>query len=202
MRRHTLIETALAICAVSLFCGSDWGFRPSYYTHDPATGQRVSQYAQPAPSYGLAASNYQQSGYRHNTTSIRGPNGSDHMHIVETWGDGANIRPYGEWLYPYRAGATPYGPWGNPQGPWTLPFDSWMNPYGLMQPRGYPMPYAQLPPGMMHQGGMPGMGQGMGPGGPQPMMPPAGPGGPGARPFQHKGPGPAPGPAPYGNGGM
>jgi hypothetical protein len=50
---------------------------------------------------------------------------------VQTWGQGTAIRPYGEWEYPYRAGATPYGPWGNPQGPWTLPFDSWQNPYGL-----------------------------------------------------------------------
>jgi len=108
-----------------------WVFRQSRYSHDPATGRRVNQFAPKAPSLVAVDPNYLQSGYRHKRSTLRGADGSaDRLHVVETWGAGDSIRPYGEWLFPYRAGATPYGPWGNPQGPWTAPFDSWVNPYG------------------------------------------------------------------------
>lgn len=101
---------------------------------------------------------YMQSGYRHYRSSIRVGGSADHVHVVQTWGLGELIRPYGEWLYPFRAGATPFGPWGNPQGPWTTPFGSWINPYGLGQlpnppwffppyPVPYPVPYAPGMPG-------------------------------------------------------
>jgi hypothetical protein len=122
---------ATFLCATSE--GSDsWQFRPSYYSHDPNSGERVAQY-QPLPNvYRPEDPTYMVSGYRHNQTIMRGADGSaDWMHVVETWGN--PVRPYGEWEFPYRAGATPYGPWGNPQGPWTMPFDSWVNPYGLGQ---------------------------------------------------------------------
>lgn len=118
-----------------------WVFRPSTYSHDPASGQRVNQYRPEDPAYVWLDPNYLQSGYRHIRASFRGPGGSfDQTHIVQTWGAGEWIRPYGEWEYPFRPGATPYGPWGNPQGPWTLPFDSWYNPYGLWNPYRYPYP--------------------------------------------------------------
>ncbi len=107
-------------------------FRPGYYTHSPETGQRVAQYEPERPSYVSVDPTYQESGYRHELIQA----GNDWLNIVQTWGQGTAIRPYGEWEYPYRAGATPFGPWGNPQGPWTLPFDSWQNPYGLNR-----MPY-------------------------------------------------------------
>ena len=134
---------------------SDWIFRPSYYSHSPMTGQRVAQYQPEEPALARVDPTYQESGYRHNETSIQFGDTADHLHIVQTWGQGDSIRPYGEWQYPFRAGATPYGPWGNPQGPWTLPFDSWQNPYGQgrFQPPG--RPYA----GNMGAGAMqPGMG--------------------------------------------
>jgi hypothetical protein len=114
-------------------------FRRSYFTHDPETGQRVAQYQAEQTTYVREDPTYQESGFRHQEVYIRGADGSwDHEHVVKTWGDGENMRPYGEWEFPYRAGATPYGPWGNPQGPWTLPFDSWQNPYGLGR-----LPYQQ-----------------------------------------------------------
>ncbi|MGA2034406.1 MAG: hypothetical protein ABSG68_19345 [Thermoguttaceae bacterium] len=109
---------------------SSWIFRPSYFSHSPETGQRVAQYQPEAPAYVRNDDTYQESGYRHNEASIQVGGQRDHLHVVQTWGQGELIRPYGEWLFPYRAGATPYGPWGNPQGPWTLPQDSWQNPYG------------------------------------------------------------------------
>lgn len=146
MRRHLVLVAAWALCAPGLV-QADWVFQPSYYTHSPSTGERVNQYARPAPAM-APVSNYQQSGYRHTTTVLRGPDSADRIHIVETWGQGDAIRPYGEWLYPYRAGATPYGPWGNPQGPWTLPYDSWVNPYGQWNRWPvYPEPYGPEPYG-------------------------------------------------------
>ena len=132
MRRHLVLALALAaVCRAALAAEGSWIFRPSAYTHDPQTGERVTQFAKPAPAYVREDPTYEQSAYRHTRTTFRYGDSSDHLHIVETWGRGESIRPYGEWLYPYRAGATPFGPWGNPQGPWTTPVGSWVNPYGL-----------------------------------------------------------------------
>jgi hypothetical protein len=175
---------------------SSWIFQPSYFSHDPADGKRVAQYIPESPSYARDDPTYLESGYRHYQYAIVGPGGAaDRMHVVQTWGLGELIRPYGEWEFPYRAGATPYGPWGNPQGPWTLPFDSWQNPYGLLQHMQYPgsnsgpyrdgtgmgMPYggsSGYGPGSGHgygsgYGG--GMGYGQG-GSPVPYTPPPPPG--------------------------
>lgn len=133
MRRQLALWIAPAAV---LFCAAaaegSWIFRPSYYTHDPATGQRVAKFAGGEIPVAMADPSYRQSGYRHIRSSLRGADGTaDRLHVVETWGAGESIRPYGEWQRPFRAGATPYGPWGNPQGPWTDPFGSWVNPYGL-----------------------------------------------------------------------
>ncbi len=140
MTRHLLLAFALATGALVGTVAADsndpsgsWIFRPSQYSHNPETGARVTRYAAPAKPYFEGDPTYQQSAYRHTNSSLRVGGSADHLHVVETWGQGDSIRPYGEWLYPYRAGATPYGPWGNPQGPWTTPFGSWSNPYGLGQ---------------------------------------------------------------------
>ncbi len=129
MRLHHAIFLVSSIFIVSAAQAGDasWMFRPGYYTHSPLTGQRVAQYEPEQPSIVPTDPTYQESGYRHQLFQV----GNDRLNIVQTWGAGTLIRPYGEWEYPYRAGATPFGPWGNPQGPWTLPFDSWQNPYGL-----------------------------------------------------------------------
>jgi len=157
MKRHLLILGVLGWLAVGsgATAQESWLFRQGRYSHDPA-GQRVAQYAPKAPSLAPVDPTYLQSGYRHRQSRLRGPAGSaDRLHIVETWGAGEAIRPYGEWLFPFRAGATPYGPWGNPQGPWTMPFDSWVNPYGqwnrypLYSP--YAAPYGR--PGGAYRGG-------------------------------------------------
>ncbi len=167
MKRH------LALLALLLLAGSapaqadtSWIFAPSRYSHDPATGQRVTQYAPPATPYLTSDPTYLRSGYHHSRTSFQFGNISDNLHVVETWGAGASLRPYGEWLRPFRAGATPYGPWGNPQGPWTTPYGTVPSPYGQVIPpnsgygygygygygNGYgypgasPMPYAGQPP--------------------------------------------------------
>jgi hypothetical protein len=161
MTRHIALLVVLAASAsAGTAAASSWIFQPSYYSHSPETGQRVVQYQPEQPAIAPFDPTYQESGYRQSTASIRVGNSSDHIHVVQTWGQGENIRPYGEWLFPYRAGATPYGPWGNPQGPWTLPFDSWQNPFALGQMQQGPWGY--------------GMGQGW------PGQGPAGQRGPGA----------------------
>lgn len=137
MSRHLFLIAPLLAALGAASTPASWVFRPSYYSHEPGTGQRVAQFAANDPAYSrVGGEGYLQSVYRHNSTTLRGPRDADRMHMVETWGQGEYIRPYGEWEYPYRAGATPYGPWGNPQGPWTRPFDSWQNPYGLLRHNG------------------------------------------------------------------
>ena len=170
------IAAARAGCdCPAVFCSdqeeTSWIFRPSYFSHDLDSNQRVAQYEPERTTYYRDDPTYMESGYRHYEYEIHGPGGAaDHLHVVQTWGLGDLIRPYGEWEYPYRAGATPYGPWGNSQGPWTLPFDSWVNPYGLLQqmqnPGWGPGPYRAGPGAgsAMPYGGMPGYGASNGPG--------------------------------------
>jgi hypothetical protein len=132
MRRHPCLWLAAAIALAPRGAAaetSSWIFRPSCYSHSPQTGERVAQYQPEEPALAPYDETYQQSGYRYFRSSLQFGQGEDHAHLVQTWG--APIRPYGEWEYPFRAGATPFGPWGNPQGPWTLPFDSWQNPFAL-----------------------------------------------------------------------
>jgi len=168
MRRHLVLVIALAAMGPAGVMASEsaWIFRRSTYTHDDATGQRVAQYAREQPAYKLEDPSYQQSAYRHSRSGFRVGESYDYLHVVETWGQGEYLRPYGEWQYPYRAGATPYGPWGNPQGPWTTPFGSWVNPYGLGQlpnppwspyyPNGYgPSRGPVVPPGAASPGAPP-----------------------------------------------
>ena len=229
MKRHVvtasnpaiLIVSALVLATFAAEGRAGWIFIPSKYSHDPFTGRRVNQYAPKRPAYANADPNYMRSGYSHKRVTLRGADGSvDRLHLVETWGAGESIRPYGEWQFPYRAGATPYGPWGNPSGPWTSPFGSWGNPYGLGKLPHPPWPHYS---GYPYRGG--GYGPGYGPGGPGhgggPHPSPHGgghaPGGPGhgggPHPSPHggghapggpahgggpHGPGPAPGPGPGG----
>jgi hypothetical protein len=152
MIRHLALLLTLPAAGLALgapAAAESWIFRHSTYSHDPATGERVCQFRPETPSYYRVDDTYMESGYRHIHAGLRGADGSyDETHVVQTWGLGELIRPYGEWLHPYRAGAAPYGPWGNPSGPWTLPFDSWQNPYGLGK-----LPYGPYGPGNTPYGG-------------------------------------------------
>jgi hypothetical protein len=138
MKLHHAICIVLSLITVEVVRASEaaWMFRPGFYTHSPSDGRRVAQYQPERPALVPIDPTYQESGYRHQFVQ----NGFERLNLIQTWGLGLGIRPYGEWEFPYRAGATPFGPWGNPQGPWTLPFDSWQNPYGLGR-----LPYGYLP---------------------------------------------------------
>ena len=157
MRRHLLLAIASwVIVASSMTAQASWVFRRSSYTHDPASGERVAQYAPKETRYVRTDPTYQQSVYLHNRSTLHVGQSADRMHMVESWGKGESIRPYGEWEYPYRAGATPYGPWGNPRGPWTTPHGAWVNPYGLGQLPYPPLGYGYGPYPPLHGGGFQG----------------------------------------------
>ena len=173
MRRHlvaVIVLPAIVLASAVAAHADSWLFQPSTFSHNPVTGERVNQYAPKQPAYVRSDPSYRESGYRHSRYSIFSKGSADRLHVVQTWGAGEMIRPYGEWEYPYRPGATPYGPWGNPQGPWTTPYDSWINPYGQWNrfpyPPGYgygligpgqgPAPAPPSIPGPMHPPGMSG----------------------------------------------
>ncbi len=167
MRRHLacgVVLAAAALVPLGHARADSWIFRRSSYTHDPATGDRVVQFAPKATPYVPHDPTYRQSAYRHKRSSIRAGGSADRTHVVETWGAGESIRPYGEWQRPYRAGATPYGPWGNPNGPWTTPFGSWVNPYGLGRLPHYYWPYGPYRPVPIPHPGQPPHGAGHAPG--------------------------------------
>jgi len=110
---------------------ADWLTLPSRYTHNPSTGQRVSQYSKiQAPSV-PQPSNFRTSGYTHTRSSLNYGQSADNYHRVEQWGD--PVRPYGEWRFPYRPYSTPYPNWGPPYAGLNLG-GGFYGPYG-------PMPY-------------------------------------------------------------
>lgn len=133
----------LAVIGLSLSSfgtAADWITAPSYYSHDPQTGERVTQYTPIGPFYTFARSDYLQSGYRHTRSSIQAGHSADHMHIVEEWGRA--VRPYGEWRFPFRPYSVPYDLWGPP------PFAGMGFP-GFFPPFGPPVggETGQWPPG-------------------------------------------------------
>lgn len=146
MTRQLVLAVFLAGTYAGPVLAESWIFRPSYYSHDRATGERVHQFQPEKAPYARIDPTYQQSAYRHVETALSVDGSGDYQHIVETWGRGEYLRPYGEWMYPFREGATPFGPWGNPQGPWSLPFSPWFNPYGWGVPYGLPYPYGPPTP--------------------------------------------------------
>ncbi|TWT52382.1 hypothetical protein Pla22_00060 [Rubripirellula amarantea] len=110
MRNALLV--AVLMCLSSGANATDWLTMPSTYSHDPATGTRVSQYAPiQAPSAPIV-SNFRTSGYTHTRSTLAYGQSADNYHRVEKWGD--PVRPYGEWRFPYRPYSTPYPNWGAP----------------------------------------------------------------------------------------
>ncbi len=200
MRKELLLLTALAAVGSAWPApAADWIVAPSYYTHDPTTGQRVTQYAPIPPVYTYSRVDYLRSGYRNTRSSIQAGGSADHMHIIEEWG--RPIRPYGEWRFPFRPYSVPYGLWGPPY--------AGLNTGGYYYPGGYypggpqPVPYApggarRGPPAGAHstvppwaegtypqyRSGLPGRAhrrpfRARGPGQPQPPVPPTQPAPPG-----------------------
>lgn len=164
--RHILAAfCGLFVITASASRAGDWVTAPSYYSHDPRTGQRVQQYAPVGPFYTQAQGNYQRSGYHHTRSSIQVGTSADNYHIVEKFGD--PVRPYGEWRFPFR-------PYSVPSYLSTPPFvgrgfGGYFGPGGFGGGFGGPGVPPGLPPGVP-----PGIPPGGFPGGLVP--PPAGPG--------------------------
>ncbi|MBU6239363.1 MAG: hypothetical protein KGQ51_16195 [Planctomycetes bacterium] len=154
----------------------DWTTMPSTYTHD-ATGQRVDQYALGVEPEAVSEAGVVRSGFTHTRSSLQVGFNSDHYHVTEQWGD--QVRPYGEWRFPYRPFSVPYGAWG-PQLPQVSVQGLGVYPWGVGP--GQPHP-GQPHPGQGHpwpqHPGHPGMGGAAGAGAPVAGAP-AGAGGAGA----------------------
>jgi len=100
----------LVLCLTLTAQAGDWNAAPSYFTHNPETGERTHQYAAAPAVYSTTSPSFVRSGYRHFRSSIQVGNSADHFHRVEEFG--APVRPYGEWRFPYRPYSVPYGAWG------------------------------------------------------------------------------------------
>lgn len=97
------------IIIASLLClGADWMTMPSYYTH--RDGKRVTQFAPKEPAIVQHPMTI-ESGYHHTESVI----GRDRLHITREWG--RQVRPYGEWRFPYRPYSVPYPYWGPQPAP-------------------------------------------------------------------------------------
>jgi len=110
-RLTTLIFVAL-FASASPAAAADWITAPSYYTHDPHTACRVSQFSPIGPFYIYTPPNYVKSGYRHYRSTIQAGGSADNLHLVEEWG--RPVIPYEQWRFPYRPYGSPYPDWGPP----------------------------------------------------------------------------------------
>jgi hypothetical protein len=129
MTRHQILAAlGLTLLGIPSADAADWIFMPSKYSHDPQTGQRVTQYAPVEPVLVAVRPDYATSGYRHTQSRIRVGGSSDDLHITEEWG--RPVRPYGEWQHPFRPYSVPYDLWGPPFPDWGPA--AWGNaaPYG------------------------------------------------------------------------
>lgn len=154
--RVALLVVSLVAINVSLASAADWITAPSYYSHDPQTGERITQYAQNAAVYHQERPDYQQSGFRYTRSSLQMGRSIDHLALTEEWGN--PVRPYGEWRYPYRPYSVPYPAWGAPYAGLNINYGPYYGGGGAGPWVGGATPYgAQAYPGQGY-GGIPGGG--------------------------------------------
>ncbi len=105
-----LIAAACVIILSDTVSAADWMFKPSYFSHDPATGARVTQYAAKPPVYATAQPVYQKSGYHRSWSVLRDRNGGyDLYHINNEWG---------RYATPYYYGWHHWGPYSRSRAMW------------------------------------------------------------------------------------
>lgn len=145
----------------------DWLTLPSTFTHNPATGARVNQYAQVDAPPINDQSQLITGGLTHYRSTIQVGQSADNYHRTNQWG--APVRPYGEWRFPYRPYSAPYEAWVAPFAGLNLGFGN-NNGINVFPGQG----------GFPGQVGFPGQGgfpwQGGIPGQPINPYPPSGPG--------------------------
>ena len=108
---------------------TDWISDPSFYTHSPTTGHRVSQFTPIGPFYIFPRPDYIESGFAHERSSLRVGDSADNYVRISRWGE--PVRPYGEWQFPYRPYSVPYDLWGAPFGPFGF------GPWGVHGPEAF-----------------------------------------------------------------
>ncbi len=114
MRNLFVALSAFAgLFGTSVATATDWIASPSFYTHNPQTGERVWQYEPIAPVYHYPSNS--RSVYRQSRSSLQIGDSADHYHAVDRYG--GPVRPYGEWRFPYRPFSVPYGLWGPQPAP-------------------------------------------------------------------------------------
>lgn len=194
---------ALTLSSPSVSLAGDWMFAQSEFSHNPVTGQRLTQYASVAPVEGLPDPRDVTSRYWSTRTRLRGADGSsDTIYEVRSFGDARGgddarwERGFDAWkdaaniAGPFWAGA--YWPGGTPapgldyqnQGYGT----GYGTPYGFGGYGGGGGPYAGYGPnGYFGGGGVPFGVSPYGYGHPPYSAP--GYGGPGHRPPGHRPPG-------------
>ncbi|XZE36682.1 hypothetical protein SH501x_002265 [Pirellulaceae bacterium SH501] len=111
----------------------DWTTLQSTYSHDE-NGTRLDQYSQGVQPVVALRPDYVKSGFRHTRSTLQAGFSSDNYHVVEQWG--GDVRPYGEWRYPYRPFSVPYGMWGPqlPQVVGGLPWGGFPPHHGFHSP--------------------------------------------------------------------
>lgn len=172
----------IVVLSWTSLCSADWLTAPSFYTHNPVTGERTHQFAKPPETPVPPAPSYQTSGMRHFRSSLQFGPSADHYHRVEQWG--APIQPYGEWRFPYRPYSVPYDQWGAPWAGFNAGWGNgvWGRPFRPVPGGGYqggrplvpPAPAPNSPGGGQNQGAAgtnlpPGIGQSPGTGQPPGM---------------------------------
>ncbi len=161
MRIAILVLAAIVLSPLAQ--AADWLTLPSRFSHNPSTGERVTQYTKIQAPAVPQPSNFRTSGYTHTRSSLNYGQSADNYHRVEQWGD--PVRPYGEWRFPYRPYSTPYPNWGPPYAGLNLGA-GYYGPYG-------PMPYdpfrgAVMDPGARYPMTLPQ--EGSAPSGPGPVV--------------------------------
>ena len=114
--------TIIAALSVGNASAADWLTMPGQFSHDPASGQRIGQYAAKRPATTAAPPPVRTSGFTHTRSSLHYGQSADNYFRVERYGDGPAVRPFGEWRFPYRPFSVPYDAWGPPYGGLNLNF--------------------------------------------------------------------------------
>lgn len=184
VRPHAFAMTvACFLFPIGASNAADWIASPSFYTHSPETGGRTDQFRADTVVMAPAEDPNSRGVYRHYRSSLRVPGFADNLHVVDR--SGFEVRPYGEWQFPYRPYSVPYYQWG-PQLPLVVG-NGWGWGWGGGPWNGGPWTGGPTQPGHPGGPGFPGGGFPGGPGAPggypvgqgwpnQPGMP--GPGGP------------------------
>lgn len=120
---NLLSRLSIFLLAGALWLGAgylradDWMTWPSTYTHSPANGQRVDQYAVSDQPLAPFRDDFSRSGYRNFRSTLQAGQSADNVHVVEQWG--RPVIPYEQWRFPFRPYAVPYNAWG-PQAPYGI----------------------------------------------------------------------------------